>query len=104
MIPILDLKEGVYLENCKKLVSILSSVGFVYLRNHGVPPEDIKSCQELFHEFFNQSVEFKETFRENQDNPFMGYKACETERLDPTQKEKDMREAMVFYAHDITAN
>ena len=104
MIPILDLQEGSHVEKCEQLVSTLSSVGFVYLRNHGVPLEDVRTCQELFRGFFNQSLEIKESFRENEDNPFMGYKACETERLDPTQKEKDLREAMVFYAHNINAN
>ena len=36
MIPILDLKEGFDLEDCKALTTHLSTVGFVYLKNHGI--------------------------------------------------------------------
>ena len=95
MIPILDLEGDSYEANCERLVSTLSSVGFIYLRNHGVPSENIADCQNLFRSFFTRDFRFKDSFRENRENPFMGYKACETERLDPSQKEKDMREAMV---------
>ena len=104
MIPIFDLSKADDDNHCKELVAILSTIGFVYLKNHGVSTEEIDTCKEVFSDFFSKDVEYKESFIENQENPFLGYKGCETEKLDPNRQVKDAREAMLFWAHDVRAN
>ena len=106
MIPILDLTCGVDLdiENCKELVSHLSSVGFVYLKNHKISAEKIEASRKVAKEFFARSGDYKESFCENLLHKYVGYKPYESERLNPVQKEKDAREAILFDAHTIQSN
>ena len=100
MIPILDLTEGRTIENGKKLVSILSTVGFVYLKNHGVSADKIRLCRRAFFEYFEQGEKEKQSYY-GQDDPLYGYLPFESEKLNPIRKERDARESISFPAHDI---
>ena len=104
MIPILELKEGFNLDDCKALTNHLSTVGFVYLKNHGISEEKIQSCKNIFLDFFAQDLDYKKSFCQALSNKHVGYKPHESERFNPTQKEKDMREALLFDAHDVASN
>ena len=61
MIPILDMEDGPSVENGKKLVSILSSIGFVYVKNHGVSAEKIRLCRKSFFQYFEQNEREKQS-------------------------------------------
>ena len=106
MIPVLDLGlSDDKNEQSKELVSILSTTGFVYLKNHGVSEDVIRASREDFAAFFSKSLEYKESYVENRpEMPFHGYKGFESEKLNPDQPEKDAREAIAFWAHEIEDN
>ena len=106
MIPVFDLKSGGDndVENCKKLVSILSTVGFVYVKNHGIPAETISACRRAFVEFFSQSNQLKESSNDLiDDSTLYGFRSFESEKHDPRRKERDAKEGISFPAHDIRA-
>ena len=106
MIPILELKDGSKLDinNCEELALHLSSIGFVYLRNHGISADKIHNCRTVAKKFFARGNEFKESFSEDFTDRHVGYKPWESERLNPAQKEKDAREAILFDAHHLQSN
>ena len=104
MIPVLDLEEGSETSRCKALVSYLSTVGFVYLKNHGIPKETIESCHQAAHRFFGHDLDFKEAHNSNDPYKYVGYKGFESEKLNPKRKQKDMRESIIYDGHHISSN
>ena len=104
MIPILDLMNGSESEISKELVHSLASVGFVYLKNHGIPDRMFDDCMNASKGFFAQDLAFKESFRDFDDYKYVGYKGFESERLNPQRKAFDMHEAMLYDWHDIPSN
>ena len=104
MIPVLELKDGYDLEDCKTLTSHLSTIGFVYLKNHGIAEEKIQACKDVAMNFFSHDLDYKSSFCKELSNKHVGYKPHESERFNPNQKEKDMREAFLFDAHDVPSN
>ena len=104
MIPVLDLESGSERGRSKDLVEYLGTTGFVYLKNHGIPDSMIDSCRNAAKGFFAQNLDFKESFCIHDDYKYIGYKGFEKERLNPKQKEFDMREAVNYDAHDFPSN
>ena len=45
MIPVLDLDNGSEIERSQDLVQYLETVGFVYLKNHGIPEPMFEGCR-----------------------------------------------------------
>ena len=109
MIPILDLKAGSELEKAQDLVEHLGTIGFVYLKNHGISESKLEACRKAANGFFAYDKTFKESFKNNYtlDNPtlkYIGYKGFETEKLNPRRKACDMRESIIYDWHDIAFN
>ena len=104
MIPILNLQDGIDVDDCKALASHLSTIGFVYLKNHGIPEEKIQACKTVARAFFDREEDYKKSFCKELTNKHVGYKPHESERFNPNRKEFDMREAMLFDAHDVGSN
>ncbi|KAI8583063.1 hypothetical protein K450DRAFT_224036 [Umbelopsis ramanniana AG] len=71
------------------------SIGFLFLKNVGIPQPEIDEMFELGKEFFDQPVETKAQFDIQANN--VGYSALHREVLDPaTQKTGDSKEAFNF--------
>ncbi|CAO3683396.1 unnamed protein product [Umbelopsis vinacea] len=71
------------------------SIGFLFLKNIGIPQSEIDEIFELGKEFFDQTVEYKSKFDIQANN--VGYSALYREVLDPaTQKIGDHKEALNF--------
>ena len=104
MIPILDLEAGSEIERAKDLVEYLGTVGFVYLKGHGISESKLVACRQAANGFFTSDKAFKESFINDHPVKYIGYKGFETERLNPRQKAYDMREAMVYDWHKIATN
>ena len=104
MIPVLNLKDGDDVEDCKALVSYLSTIGFVYLKNHGIAEDKIQACRTEAKTFFARDEDYKRSFYSELTDKYVGYKPHESERLNQDRKEFDMREAILFDAIDVASN
>ena len=61
-IPIIDLSLSDKLIK-KSLQHAMSSVGFFYIKNHGIDSEEINTLSKLFHNFFELPIEEKKKLR-----------------------------------------
>ncbi|KAL3881735.1 hypothetical protein ACJMK2_028131 [Sinanodonta woodiana] len=74
------------------------TVGFCYLKNHGIPSALIEAYRKTSKEFFEQSIEYKQKYARPQDTNF-GWVALERERLNP-ERPGDYKEAFNFTPAD----
>ena len=115
MIPVIDFSDyGLSVEDSatvdgEKLKSLgqqvkdaFSSVGFCYLKNHGVSEELIGRYQKVSKEFFEQPVEVKEGYRRGTEINF-GWVATEQERVNP-ERPGDFKEAFNYCPSDDPDN
>lgn len=115
MIPIIDFGE--YGLNIKDIASVkadtltdlgqkvrdaFSSVGFCYLKNHGVHEELITKYRQVSREFFEQPVEVKQMYERGNEINF-GWVAVEREKLNP-ERPGDFKEAFNFCPCDDPNN
>jgi len=97
----LESPEKNFQQLSKELVENLESVGFVYLKNHGI--ENYEDCDKMFREFFRQPIEEKMKMNvcslTNRDMS-KGYFPMESETFDDDGVEikKDARECITFDA------
>ncbi|XP_076068509.1 uncharacterized protein LOC143040960 [Oratosquilla oratoria] len=76
-----------------QLTKAFEDIGFVYLRDHGLPQETIDQTQEKAAKFFALPEDTKSLFKRGGSNH--GYVATDRERLDPRNKH-EIRESFNF--------
>ena len=70
---------------CKELYSALHTIGFAYIKNHGINHEIIENVFQVCNDFFQLPASVKQKYaRSNFDNNH-GWDALETETLDPSR-------------------
>lgn len=82
----------------KEIDRCAREVGFMYLKNFGIPPETIAAMKETAQRFFAREAAFKQSLAFKQDINF-GYHGLGTEALDPS-KPKDQKET--FTMRDVS--
>jgi isopenicillin N synthase-like dioxygenase len=96
-IPILDLSLADSAEQrprlLKQLHEALFDVGFLYIKNHGVPESTISNLTELLPSLFNISNESKRRLSKINSPHFLGYNGFAEET---TLGQKDLREQFDF--------
>ena len=75
----------------QEIYQACSTIGFMYLRNHGIPVELLQQLLAQAQAFFQLPLDLKETVARSPDTN-CGYIAVQTERLDPGQP-WDLKEA-----------
>ena len=111
MIPIIDFSEyGLAVKDTKtvsgdtlkalglQVKDAFSSVGFCYLKNHGVDELLITKQRDVSRQFFEQPFEVKKKYERGTDINF-GWVAVEREKLNP-ERPGDFKEAFNFYPPD----
>ncbi|CAG8497849.1 7879_t:CDS:2 [Paraglomus occultum] len=96
-IPIIDfsLFETKKVTCAQQIKEASVSIGFLYLRNHGIDQSDIDNIFVVSQEYFSLPTETKLEHRIKRDN--FGYSALHQETLDPeTQNTGDFKEAFNF--------
>ena len=115
MIPIIDFGEyglnvkdtaGVKADTLtnlgQKVKDAFSSVGFCYLKNHGVDEDLITKYRQVSREFFEQPVEVKKVYERGNEINF-GWVAVEREKVNP-ERPGDFKEAFNFCPSDDPNN
>lgn len=69
-----------------------STIGFVYLKNHGIPQQTVDSVFKTFDQFFNLSSEVKAKYAKTEHSLTNGWDAVERERVNP-QRPGDLKES-----------
>ncbi|CAH3034852.1 unnamed protein product [Porites lobata] len=69
-----------------------STIGFVYLKNHGIPQEKIDSVFETYDTFFNLHVQVKEKYAKKEGTSPNGWDAIERESTNP-DRPGDLKES-----------
>lgn len=104
-IPVIDLKDIGLKDNnsegkckssneiklAKELVHALSTVGFVYLKNHGIADDSINDAFQSSVDFFRQSASTKALLLREKLSRH-GYSGCEMEAVNPDRKVGDFKE------------
>lgn len=83
----------------KKIHEAFSTVGFVYLKNHGITPERINKTFAVMDKFFTLSKEIKSKYRKKGELDANGWEALEREITDPA-KPGDLKESFDIGAFD----
>lgn len=104
-IPVIDFKTyGIDVENDEsvsdkhlrklgnEMCQALEEIGFCYLKNHGIPDEQLRLALESSKQFFTQSVDDKMKCIKPDDSYF-GWIGLEKERLNPNRPAGDYKEA-----------
>ncbi|XP_048578865.1 2-oxoglutarate-Fe(II) type oxidoreductase ppzD isoform X2 [Nematostella vectensis] len=76
-----------------EILRAFSSVGFVYLRNHGIPESKVEDVQKVSETFFELPKEKKQNYSRLSDGSNHGWIALERERLNPARAAADLKEA-----------
>lgn len=78
-----------------KIHEALTTIGFFYLENVGIPDEVIKSAFEVSKHFFTSSNEIKAKYKSGEwiRDSFHGYVPLDMEGLGPDSKRKDLKES-----------
>eukprot|EP00064_Thunnus_orientalis_P005459 superscaffoldBa00000535_g5473 len=78
----------------KEMETAFTEVGFVFLENTGITPEEVDRVMDISKRFFLQPDEQKQPFSRKSfaNNPNHGWVSLETERLDP-RRPGDLKEA-----------
>ncbi|KAJ4298304.1 hypothetical protein N0V90_006204 [Kalmusia sp. IMI 367209] len=96
-LPILDLSEASRPQQKRELLEqlhdALFNVGFLYIKNHGVPPETIAALTSLLPALFDQPNEAKASLSKLNSPHFLGYSGFAEE---VTLGQKDLREQFDF--------
>jgi isopenicillin N synthase-like dioxygenase len=96
-IPILDLSFAETSDRRPELLAqlhdALFNVGFLYIKNHGIPQSTISSLTSLLPSLFNLSPESKEKLSKLNSPHFLGYNGFAEET---TLGQKDLREQLDF--------
>ncbi|XP_068744920.1 uncharacterized protein [Montipora capricornis] len=86
-------------ELADQLYQAFSKIGFVYLKNHGIPQEMIDSAFETYDTFFNLSDEVKEKYSKKEGTSPDGWDALERESTNP-ERPGDLKESFDVGAID----
>ncbi|KAL5379187.1 hypothetical protein DPSP01_008636 [Paraphaeosphaeria sporulosa] len=96
-LPILDLSMADSLHQKQQLLGqlhdALFNVGFLYIKNHGIPQEKIKALTSLLPALFDQTNEAKASLSKMNSPHFLGYSGFAEE---VTLGQKDLREQFDF--------
>jgi len=84
-------KSSTETETALELASALSTVGFVYLKNHGISQNNIDDAFKTSAQYFSQPTEEKAKISREKVSRH-GYVACEMEGVNPRRKQKDFKE------------
>ncbi|MEH2460373.1 isopenicillin N synthase family dioxygenase [Nostoc sp.] len=76
----------------KQIYQACHEIGFIYLQNHGMPPDLIKQVMTKSKDFFNLTLELKQRLAWSHRFSNQGYIGLERERLDPNNP-GDLKEA-----------
>ncbi|KAJ7394170.1 hypothetical protein OS493_003850 [Desmophyllum pertusum] len=76
-----------------------STIGFVYLKNHGIPQEVIDSGFEIYDTFFNLSPEIKQNYSKKEGSSPNGWDELERESTNP-ERPGDLKESFDVGAVD----
>ncbi|KAH9891881.1 Clavaminate synthase-like protein [Cubamyces lactineus] len=107
-IPIIDLKDldSPRPEARKALGSAVKdacmNVGFLYVKNHGIPEETIQKAYSASKEFFSLPLDKKMELDMRKSSAFKGYNALLTSNLDPINR-GDLHEGFEFGWEEIQA-
>lgn len=95
-IPVVDLSlaSTQATETASALVKAFSEIGFVYLRNHGIPAKQVSDIVDITQKFFNLPQDTKMKYLRGEDN--FGYVQMEMESLNPERPHGDLKEAFNF--------
>lgn len=83
----------------KQIHEAFSTVGFVYLKNHGISQEKVDGTFEVMDKFFALSKNSKSKYRKKGELDANGWEALEREITDPT-KPGDLKESFDIGAFD----
>ncbi|BDD62781.1 hypothetical protein MAP00_007742 [Monascus purpureus] len=72
-----------------------TTIGFFYIKNHGIPIETIDACLEASRDFFHQSLEIKQRVNQANSKWFNGWNAPKSHRANATES-LDQRESFGF--------
>jgi len=96
--PLSENSEAVK-ELADQIYHAFSTIGFVYLKNHGIPQEMIDSVFETYDKCFNLSVEVKEKYSKKVGTSPDGWDALERESTNP-ERPGDLKESFDVGAVD----
>ncbi|KAJ7333563.1 hypothetical protein OS493_017101 [Desmophyllum pertusum] len=88
---IIDLADQVY--------QAFSTIGFVYLKNHGIPQEMIDSIFETYDKFFEFNLDVKQKYAKDKGTSLNGWDALERESPN-TERPGDLKESFDLGALD----
>ncbi|XP_071113472.1 uncharacterized protein [Haliotis cracherodii] len=84
----------------REIYDAFSTIGFVYLINHGVEQRKVDDMFTASKSFFDQPVEEKRKCARVQGKHYHGYVALESETLNPERQSADLKEAFNFTPKD----
>jgi len=76
----------------EKIYTAFSTIGFVYLTNHGISDTEISDIRKVGDDFFNLEVDVKRQFTRPSDGRNFGWVSLERESLNPSRP-GDLKEA-----------
>ncbi|XP_048258361.1 proline hydroxylase buaE-like isoform X2 [Haliotis rufescens] len=84
----------------REIYDVFSTIGFLYLINHGVEQRKVDDMFTASKAFFDQPVEEKRKCARVQGKNYHGYVALESETLNPERQSADLKEAFNFTPKD----
>ncbi|XP_071114406.1 uncharacterized protein [Haliotis cracherodii] len=95
-----SVKREVLEDTATEICSALSTIGFVYLINHGIEQSKIDDMFQSSKNFFTQPLEVKETCARDKSVGNHGWVGLEVEKLNPDRPAGDLKEAFNFSPHE----